>query len=56
MGKRKWLQKVADKERLEKNMLAEVVVKLVRHMVAKKGKGLAEVVEDNGGKEVLAET
>ena len=37
----------------KKNKLAEVVVKLVRHMVVKKTKGLAELVEENGGKEVL---
>ena len=40
----------------KKNKLAEVVVKLVRHMVVKKAKGLVEVVEENGAKEVLAET
>ena len=47
---------MAEKERSRKNKLAEVVVKLFRHMVVKKAKGLAEVVEENGGKEVLAET
>ena len=39
-----------------KNKLAEVVGKVVRHMIVKKAKGLAELVEENGGKEVLAET
>ena len=36
-------------------MLAEVVVKLVWHMVVKKVKGLVELVEENVGKELLAE-
>ena len=37
----------------KKNKLAEVVVKLVGHMVVTKTKGLAELVEGNGEKEVL---
>ena len=44
------------RRKVGKNTLAEVVVKLVRHMVVKKARGLAEVVEENGAKEVLAET
>ena len=46
---------MAEKERVRKKRkkkLAEVVVKLVRHVVVKKAKGLAELVEENGGKEV----
>ena len=38
-----------------KNKLAEVVGKVVRRMVVKKAKGLAELVEENGGKELLVE-
>ena len=49
-GCEKWL-----KRKVGKNTLAEVVVKLVRHMVVKKAKGLAELVEENGGKELLLE-
>ena len=45
-GCEKWLKKKVEK----KNKLAEMVVKLVRHMVLKKAKGLAELVEENGGK------
>ena len=43
------------RRKVGKNTLAEVVVKLVRHMVVKKAKGLAELVEENGGKELLLE-
>ena len=38
------------RRKVGKNMLAEVVVKFVRHMVVKKAKGLTELVEENGRK------